>query len=195
MIAWQGYSRRPPSGLWFDFFLTEPYGRFSIADPDQVEAAVLLVAIGLAVTEIALWGYRQQDRAARRSGYLDGVLSTARAVSDGGTPTHALVEVVARQMTDVLGVDACRFVGGPVHDGRVALLDHDGVVTRGDRVVDVDRLGFPSDEYVAVLVRRGARIVGHFEVIAAGHVAYPSREQRRVAVLLADQVTAAVDVA
>jgi hypothetical protein len=47
------------------------------------------------------------------------------------------------------------------------LLDHDGEVTRGDRAVDVDRLGLPSDEYLALPVRRGSRVVGHFEVTAA----------------------------
>ena len=180
-------------GVWFDFFLTKPYHRFTIDDSDDVEAVVLLVVIGLAVTEIALWGRRQQARAARRSGYLEGVLVTAQVVSEGGTPTPALVEVVARQITDVLGADGCRFVAGPVHDARIAILDHDGVVTRGDHPVDVDRRGLPSDEYLAIPVRRGSRIVGHFEVTATTRVAYPSREQRRVAVLLADQVAAAVD--
>ena len=188
-----GFVAAVSSGVWFDFFLTEPYQRFTIADSDDVEAVVLLVAIGLAVTEIALWGRRQQDRAARRSGYLEGVLGTAQVVSQGDTPAPALVEVVARQITDVLGADGCRFVKGPVYDARIAMLDHDGVVTRRDRAVDVDRQGLPSDEYLAIPVRRGSRIVGHFEVTATTRVAYPSREQRRVAVLLADQVAAAVD--
>jgi K+-sensing histidine kinase KdpD len=180
-------------GLWFDFFLTQPYQRFTIDDSDDVEATVLLVLIGLAVTEIALWGYRQQARASRRSGYLEGVLGAAKVVSEGDTPVSALVDVVARQITDVLGADACHFVEGPVHDTRITVLDHDGVVTRGDHPVDVDRVGLPSNEYIAILVRKGARVVGHFLVTATTHVAYPSREQRRVAVLLADQVAAAVD--
>ena len=34
-------------GVWFDFFLTEPYQRFTIADPDDIEATVLLVLIGV----------------------------------------------------------------------------------------------------------------------------------------------------
>lgn len=181
------------AGAWFDFFLTEPYQRFTIADPDDVEATILLVLIGLGVTEIALWGYRQQARAARRSGYLEGVLGAAKVVSEGDTPASALVDVVARQITDVLGADDCDFVEGPVHDARIAVLDHNGVVTRGDHTVDVDRQGLPSDEYVAVPVRRGSRVVGHFLVTASTHVAHPSREQRRVAVLLADQVAAVVD--
>ena len=65
------------------------------------------------------------------------------------------------------------------------------MLTRGDHIVDVDRVGLPTDEYVALLVRRGSRVVGHFLVTATTSVAYPSREQRRVAVLLADQVAGA----
>lgn len=180
-------------GVWFDFFLTEPLHRFTISDSDDVEATVLLVLIGTAVTEIALWGYRQQAGAARRSGYLEGVLGAAELVSRGDTPASALVDVVAREITEVLGADDCRFVEGPVRDARIAVLDHDGVVTRGDHTVDVDRLGLPSNEYVAIPVSRGSRVVGHFLVTATSHVTYPNREGRRVSVLLADQVAAAVD--
>ena len=180
------------SGAWFDFFLTEPYQRFTIADRDDVEAAVLLVVISLAVTEVALWGYRQQAQAARRSGYLDGVLGAARAVAEGDVPGRAVVDVVARHIAEVLGADACRFVDGPVHDTRIAVLDHDGVLTRDGHAIDVDRVGLPSNEYVAVPVRRGSQVVGHFLVTATSRLTYPSREQRRVAVLLADQVAAAL---
>jgi len=176
----------------FDFFLTQPYHRFSISDADDVEVTVLLLVIGGLVTEVALWGHRQQARAARRTGYLDGVLGTARVVSEGATPAPALIDIVARQITEVLDAQACRFVPGPVHDARLALLDHDGTVTRNGRVVDVDRQGLPYDEEVALLVRRGQRVVGHFVVTAAARIAYPTTEQRRVAMLLADQVAPAV---
>jgi K+-sensing histidine kinase KdpD len=187
-----GFLSAASSSAWFDFFLTEPYLRFTIADSDDVEATVLLLLIGLLVSEIALWGHRQQAQAARRSGYLDGVLGAARAVSEGSTPTKTLIDVVARHITEVLGADESRFVDGPVYDSRVALLDHEGVLTRNGRPVDGDRVGLPTDEYVAVPVTRGARVIGHFLVTATTRPAYPTREQRRVAVLLADQVAGAL---
>ena len=165
--------------MWFDFFLTEPYQRFTIADPDDIEATVLLVLIGVGVTEIARWGHRQQGRAARRSGYLEGVLGAARIVSEGHTPASTLVDVVCSQITHVLGADNCRFVTGPIHDTRIALLDHDGVVTRGDHTVDVEKVGLPHDEYLALLVRRGPRVIGHFLVTATAGVTYPSKERRQ----------------
>jgi K+-sensing histidine kinase KdpD len=179
-------------GVWFDFFLTAPYQRFTIKGSDDVEATVLLVLIGLGVTEIALWGHRQQSRAARRSGYLDGVLAAARLVSTGDTPAASLVDVVAHQIAEVLGADDCTYVDGPLRDPTLAVLDHDGTVSRGDHAIDVDRTGMPSNGYVALPVGTGSRVVGHFLVTCASQVTYPTEEQRRVAVLLADQVAAAV---
>ena len=185
---WAGVVAALASGAWYDFFLTEPYRRFTISDPDDVEATVLLVVISLAVTEIALWGHRQQARAARRSGYLDGVLGAARAVSESDVPDRSVIDVVASQIAVVLGAESCRYVEGPVQDPRVAVLDHEGVLLRSGHPVDVDRVGLPSDEYVAVPIRRGTHVLGHFLVSTTGRVAYPTPEQRRVAVLLAAQV-------
>jgi K+-sensing histidine kinase KdpD len=176
------------AGAWFDFFLTQPYLRFTINDADDIEATVLLVVIGLGVSEIAQWGYRQQRQAVRRSAYLDGVLGAARAAAEGNVPKASVVEVVARQISEVLGADTCRYVEGPVRDARVAVLDHDGTLTRGGHPVDVDRVGLPTDEYVAALVRRGPDVAGHFLLTATSHLSYPTAEARRVAVLLADQV-------
>ena len=180
-------------GIWFDFFLTEPYQRFTISDSDDIEVTVLLVVIGVAVNEIALWGRRQQAGAARRSGYLEGLVGTAKVVAGGDTPTSALIDLVAHQITEVLDVSSCRFMPGPVLDRRFALLDHDGMVTRGDRIVDVERHGLPVDEEVAVVVRRGSVVLGHFVVTSASRLTYPSQEQRRVAMLLADQVASVLD--
>lgn len=177
---------------WFDFFLTEPYLRFAIRDSHDIQVAVLLVGISLLVTEIALWGHRQQADAARRSGYLDGLVRTAGVVAQAQTPKESVVEVVGRQVSEVLGADGFEFVAGPVHDERIAVLSYDGSLTRGGHPVNVDRVGLPTDEYVAVLVRRGPLVVGHLLLTATSHVSYPNAEQRRVAVLLADQLAGAL---
>jgi K+-sensing histidine kinase KdpD len=179
------------SGVWFDFFLTRPYSSFNIAGADDVEATLLLVLISLAVTEITLLGHRAREEASRRTGYLEGVLGTARAVAEGALPASTVTGVVESQIAQVLGIESARFVVGPVRDSRVAVLDHEGDVHRGGHVVDVDRVGLPTDEYVAVPVRRGSEVAGHFLLSATSRTAYPSIEQRQVAVLLADQVAAA----
>ncbi len=106
-------------------------------------------------------------------------------------PAAAVHDVVAGQIAQVLDADDCRYLDGPVHDARIAVLDHDGVLTRSGRSVDVDRVGLPTDEYVAVPVQRGEEVLGHFLLTAATDRSYPTREQRRIAVLMADQVAAA----
>jgi K+-sensing histidine kinase KdpD len=177
-------------GVWFDVFLTQPYGRLTIDDSSDVLAAVLLVLIGAAVSEIALWGRRQQARADRRAGYLEGVLGAAEIVALRGATSAAFVDHVAEQIRQVLGVARCRFVAGPVRDSRIPVLDHGGVVTRGDHRVNVDRDGLPFDDETALPVTLGDQTVGHFLVTAAADIARPTSEQRKVAVLLADQTRA-----
>jgi len=174
-------------GVCFDFFLTEPYGRLAINDQNDIEATVLLVLIGAAVTEVALWGYRQQTRASRRAGYLDGVLGTVEIVMLRHETPEALIHHICEQIKLVLGVAECGFVPGPVLDSRIATLDHQGLVTRGNHRINVDRHGLPTDEYTALVVSRGEVVVGHFLLAAAAAIARPSLEQRKVAILLADQ--------
>ena len=175
-------------GIWFDFFLTRPYETLAIHDSNDVEAAVLLVLIGAAVTEVALWGHRQQSRADRRAGYLDGVLGTAEIVTLSTDSPEVLTAHVAEQIKQILDVSRCRFVPDRVHDPRLPVLGHEGQVTRGGRIVDVDRDGLPTDDDIALVVTRSGAVVGHFLLTCASRIARPTLEQRKVAILLADQV-------
>ena len=76
------------AAAWFDFFLTRPYERFTITRPADIETTVLLLVIGVAVTEIAVWGRRQHLAASRRAGYLDGISGAAQAVAAGGSASR-----------------------------------------------------------------------------------------------------------
>ena len=96
------------SAVWFDFFLTVPYNRLTIENRNDIEATVLLVVIGAAVTEIAIWGRRQQARASRQSGYLAGVMTTSNAIARAGPP-QAVIDQVTRR-TDRRTADRRRAV-------------------------------------------------------------------------------------
>ena len=136
---------------------------------------MLLVLIGAAVSEVALWGRRQQGTASARAGYLQGVLEAAETISLRHEPAEKLMESVAQQIADVLGVACCRFVAGPVHDPRYAVLERDGSVTRRGHALDVDRDGLPTDEETVLLVRSGTTTLGDFIVTAAGVSRAPQR--------------------
>ena len=116
------------AAVWFDFFLTQPYERLSITHRTDIETTVLLLVIGVAVTEIAVWGRRQQAAATRRAGYLDGINSGARAVAAGGSAS-ALIEQVTRQLTRLLTLRSCGFQYGVAGIDRPARMRDDGSVT------------------------------------------------------------------
>ena len=174
----------------FDYFLTAPYHAFTIADPDDLETAVLLLLVGAAVSEIALWGRRQQARASREQGYLDGLLGTAGAVAAGQSSTGELIDLVRAQIVTLLRIDSCRF-DPATHYGLPTLTD-DGTLTRDGHTVDITRRGLPTDTAITLKVRSGGTVYGHYLLTASTRVIRPSRNQLRVAAMLADQVGAAL---
>lgn len=185
---WAGVVAAVSSGVWFGFFLTEPYDRFAIDDRADVETTVLLVLIGLGVSEIALWGRRQQARASARRGYLDGIVAAA-GLAAGTQEAPAAVALVTAQVRDVLEIDDCRFTADAAEPSRPRL-GHDGSVTRGGAAVDVRRAGLPTDDEIELEVQHGGRAMGRLLLVAATRVRRPTLEQRLVAVALADQIGA-----
>src|SRR6476469_10279720 len=183
-----GLSAAVASAAGFDFFLTEPYRSFAIGNAEDVQVAILLIVVGFAVTELALWGQRQRADLGRQRGYLDGVIATAESVAHEAGAA-AVTAAVADRIRELLDLDRCEFVASGTGPGG-ALLERDGTITRGGSQLDADHGGLPVDSIVVLPVRAGVATRGYFSLTAASHVARPSRDQRRVAVLLADQVAA-----
>jgi K+-sensing histidine kinase KdpD len=178
------------AAVWFDFFLTRPYERFTINSRTDIETTVLLLVIGVAVTELAVWGRGQHAAASRRAGYLDGLHTAAQAVAAGGSPS-VLIEQVAVQLTRLLTLRSCRFEYGVAGIGQPARLRRDGAVTTKHRVWAVEAVGFPPDIDVELLVESGGVFQGRF-LMTPDQAARPTPEQRLLAVALADQVGAAL---
>jgi K+-sensing histidine kinase KdpD len=178
------------SALWFDFLLTEPYQQFTITDRDDVETMVLLLLVGIAVTEVALWGRRQQAQASLQEGFLGGIMSAASGAAGGTIPQDVLTAEVAARIADVLHLDSCRF--DPGTSGGLPRLNRDGSVTWQGRVLDVERDGLPTNTRIALPVENGGASLGRFLLTAATGVRRPDLQQRLVVVALADQVGAAL---
>jgi hypothetical protein len=178
------------AAAWFDFFLTVPYERFTITRRTDIETTVLLLAIGAAVTEIAVRGRRQHAAAARRAGYLDGINTAARAVATGESAA-ALTGQVCGQLTGLLQLSGCRFQDGIAGIGAPARLLRDGTVAAGGRVWHVEREGFPPGRDIELLAEAGGLLQGRF-LLTPGTRTRPSLEQLLVAVALADQAGAAL---
>ncbi|HEY5846287.1 MAG TPA: DUF4118 domain-containing protein [Microlunatus sp.] len=177
------------SAASFDYFLTAPYDQFRIGDRSDIETTVLLVLIGAAVTELALWGRRQQARASEQRGYLDGILSATETLA-GAAPVSTVIAHVERQLVDLLDLDTATFVSRP--EPLRPSLQPDGSLTRQQQILEVDRIGLPTDTEIFLPVRDGDIDRGAFRLVAATHCARPTARQRRVAALLADRVAVAL---
>jgi len=184
-----GYVAAVSAAAWFDFFLTHPYDQFVITRPTDIETTLLLLVIGIAVTEIAVWGRRQHFAASRRAGYLDGINDASRAVATGDSAA-GLIDRIAAGLVPLLSLRSCEFQFGIAGIGRPGRLERDGSVMLDGRLCDVDDDGLPAAG-VELLVESGGRLQGRF-LLHPQPTARPSREQLLVAVALADQAGAAL---
>jgi K+-sensing histidine kinase KdpD len=185
-----GYLAALSAAAWFDFFLTRPYEEFTITRRADIETTVLLLVIGIAVTEIAVWGRRQHAAASKRAGYLDGISGAAEAAAAGDSPA-TLADQVSGRLAELLSLRSCSFQYGKAGLGRPARMRHDGQVVAGDRAWDVAADGLPHDIDIELLVENGGVLQGRF-LMRASPGAHPTLEQRLVAIAFADQVGAAL---
>jgi K+-sensing histidine kinase KdpD len=174
------------AAVWFDFFLTQPYERFTVDRAADTKTTLLLLAVGTAVTELAAWGRRKAVLASGQAGYLTGIRAATEVVSTGGPGTQ-LTQDVAHQLARILGLAECRFEHGAAGVGQPARLRHDGEIEWRHQVWDVDRRGLPVDVDIEVIVETAGRLVGRFMMRASAD-SHPTRAQRLVAVTLASQV-------
>jgi K+-sensing histidine kinase KdpD len=184
-----GYLAAASSALWFDYFLTRPYEQLDITRRFDVETTVLLLVVGVAVTELAVWGWRQQADSSRRAGFLRGIYAAAEAATAGVSSSDVVAQVAA-QLTRLLELQACRFQRGVAGIKVAGRLQHDGSVVVGKQAWPVDERGMPAGQ-VELLVASGGFLRGRF-VMATVEGARPPLEHRLVAGALADQVAAAL---
>jgi K+-sensing histidine kinase KdpD len=185
-----GYLAAVSAAVWFDFFLTQPYQRFTIDRVADVRTTVLLLLVGIAVTEIAVWGRRKATLASGQEAYLAGIREATQIASSGGSGRQ-LVDDVAGQLARVLGVAKVRFEYGAAGLGEPARLRRDGEVEWRHQVWDVDRRGLPTGIDVELLVESRGRLIGRY-LMRARPDSKPTRSERLVAVTLASPVGAGV---
>jgi K+-sensing histidine kinase KdpD len=177
------------AAAWFDFFLTRPYETFTINRAADIETTVLLVVIGAAVTEIAVWGRREHSAASRRAGYLDGINDAARAVATGDSPS-TVADRIAAGLIQLLSLRSCEFQYGMAGIGGPARLEHDGTITFDGEPYDLRGGDWPSGVGLELLVESSGMLRGRFLMQPGKYL--PAGEQLLVAVALADQAGASL---
>jgi len=176
------------AALGFDVFLTQPYFQVRIDDPGDIELAVLLLAVGLAVSELAGWGIRRSIEANQQSGFVHGALE-ASALAGGSVSTEDGLERTSDEIRRILAAESVGFVAGE-HDASAIIIAADGTFRRRGEVVDVTRRGLPGGGfgYCAIPIAQQGAQLGFFRVVLPTS-ARLTRDQLRVAALLAAQWT------
>jgi hypothetical protein len=169
------------AAVWFDFFFTVPYDRFSIAHSSDVTTFVLLCAVGVAVSQLAARARHLKRVTVEDAGYLARILDSA-AMTQTGSP-DAVIQHVRRELTDLLDLRECRFEYGMLI-GHPARLEADGRVLTRHGYYPVDEAGLPKDELELRTFNNG-QYCGRF-MMWPNPGARPSQRARLVAVTLAD---------
>jgi Domain of unknown function (DUF4118) len=169
------------AAVWFDFFFTVPYERFSIARSSDLTTFALLLAVGVAVSQLAARARQLKRVTVEDAGYLARILDTA-AMTQTGSP-DAVVQRVTQELTDLLDLRECRFEYGMLI-GHPARLEPDGRVLTRHGHYPVDEAGLPTDELELRTFSNG-QYCGRF-MMRPNTGARPSQRARLVAVTQAD---------
>lgn len=176
------------ASVWFDFFFTRPYNHLTIGRRADIETTVLLLAVGVAVTELAARGNRQRRMAREGSNHLAMLHDFAEMIATGESAEFVVIRAAA-ELSELLHLRDCRFERS-TPPASVPRLEPGGDVVISGRRWDAGDLGLPGKELELVVESRGARQGRFLLVPTPGEPV--SLERRVVAVAIASQVGAAL---
>lgn len=175
------------AAVWFDFFLTRPYQRFTITGRADIETTVLLLLVGAAVTELAVRGRRHHRIAETDAAYLSAIGATTDLVASTAPPP-AVIDQISAQLTDLLGLRRCRFQRTTVGD--LPRLEADGRLHIGAGDWDLDEYGMPGLDIEILAICRGTTY-GRF-VLDPRRGTLSPLGARQVAIILVNQAAVAL---
>jgi K+-sensing histidine kinase KdpD len=183
-----GYLATVSSTLSFDVFLTQPYGRLAISHRPDLETAICLFVVGIAVTELSVRSRHHRETATEEAEHLSVLHSVSELVASGASE-----EEVARTVRDylvgLLHLRSCQYTTKPSERPRFHIEDSGNVFLAG-RLWAVNAMGLPGPE-----IELPVKVEGHAmaRFVLGPTPGWPvSRERRLVAVALADQVGASL---
>jgi hypothetical protein len=179
---WAGAVAAIWAALWFDFFYTVPYDRFTINGSANLTTFILLLLVGLAVSQLASRARQLRVLAVTDARYLAQIHGTAALAQSARAPDVVVAQVRA-QLTDLLDLKECRFEYGALI-GHPPRLEQDGIVRGGYGPLVAERRGLPGEEIELRATAHG-QYYGRF-MMTPQPGAHPSRQARLAAVTLAD---------
>jgi len=171
------------AAVWFDFFFTLLYERFTICSSADVTTFVLLLVVGVVVSQLAAYARRLKVVAITDERYLAQIHQAATLAQTAKSPDD-VVDHVREQLVNLLDLQACRFEYGNLL-GHPPRLEPDGTVVTGRGRWDVERAGLPGEE-IELRVFGNGQYYGRF-MLTPKPGSRPTLQARLVAVALAGQ--------
>lgn len=177
------------AALSYEFFFTRPFESLRIDRADDIETTLILLAIGLAVGQLAVHARHTRREVTRGRDELASMRRMAERVAAGASDVE-LVDVAVTELTKLMSLVGCRFeveATGPV----LPVLERSGRIESAYRRVGAGgELALPPLG-VRLPVVGGGHQVGSL-VLDPDPVVGVTLEARVVAVALSDQLGAAL---
>ena len=145
--------------------------------------AVLLLATGLAVSQLAAWAHRLKVIAVTDEGYLATMHGTAAKAHASRSPEE-VADYVGALLAGLLELQDWRFEYGSLRS-HPPQLKADGSVAAGETIWDVDSAGMPAE--LELRVFGNGQYYGRY-LLSPRPGSKPALQARLVAVALAEQV-------
>lgn len=176
--------------LSFNFFHTQPLYTLQVRSADDIWTIALLFVIGLVVGQLAVFARTNQARATiERAGITH--LEEVGALVAEDQPPDAVWDAVQAALLDELRLIGATFEPGDHPNGPMATLERTGKFDNKVMFWSREGMELPRDG-VALPVRAGARSFGRI-VLEPSPGRGTTRDQRRVAVALADLFAVTLD--
>ena len=153
----------------FTLFHTAPRWSLRIDASSDLETAVLLLVVGIAVAELALRARRAEDHVRRGERDLERLHGLGRLVADGEDADY-VVMATATELVHLLDLVDCRFEPDEADEVPLPVVERDGTVRWGPTVWEAARWGLPAEGAAIPLFARGRR---HGRFVLHGRAGVP----------------------
>jgi K+-sensing histidine kinase KdpD len=178
------------AALSFNFFHSEPLYTLRVRSATDIWTIVLLFVIGLVVGELAVLARNSKTRSAIDQAGVAHLEKIGAMVAENQPPATVWPAVQAA-LVDELSLAAATFEPGEVADSSLAVLKRSGRFDNKVMYWSHDGIELPRDG-VVLPVAAGTRSYGRI-VLAPSVGRGTTRDQRRVAVALADLLAVTLD--
>ena len=177
------------AALSFNFFHTMPYLTLEIDSADDVETTLLLLAVGLAVGQLASYRRHPVRTGESMSDEVRRIHRVATVAEPGRHTSADMIMAAQHELTELLRLQTCQFEAFPFAQP-LPRLERSGVVAVMEYLGPEGGFALPAEGAELPVFGRG-NVLGRFVLVPQPDTTV-SLEQRVVAVAIADQVGAAL---